>query len=314
MNTSRLLTLRPSRPGKFGLRRPMALVATLAALTLTVAACGSSKPSASSTTTTTEKPLTGSVDVLYAGSLVDLMTNLVGPDLQTATGVSLVGTSGDSGSLANEIKGKVIAGDVFISASAKKDAVLQGAANGNWVTWYVTFASSPLVIGYNAKSKFAADLQSKPWYDVVGQSGFLLGRTDPTTDPKGQLSVEALNDAATQHGQSALSSLATATNNVFAENTLVGRLQAGQLDAGFFYAVEAKAAGIPTVSLPGSTLAAHYTMTILANAAHQPQAVAFIQYLLSSRGAAELAKAGLTISRPLQVTGQAPSDLTNTLY
>jgi len=51
---------------------------------------------------------------------------------------------------------------------------------------------------------------------------------------------------------------------VFPEETLVGRLQAGQLDArAFFYANEAKEAGIPTVTLGAIQLAATYTVTVL---------------------------------------------------
>ena len=50
-------------------------------------------------------------------------------------------------------------------------------------------AASPLVLGYNPSSKFAQALRTKPWYDVIDQPGFLIGRTDPTTDPKGVLAV-----------------------------------------------------------------------------------------------------------------------------
>ncbi|HUZ44778.1 MAG TPA: substrate-binding domain-containing protein [Acidimicrobiales bacterium] len=256
----------------------------------------------------------GPVDVLYAGSLVALMDNGVGPAFGSSSGYTFIGTSGDSGSLANEIKGKVETGDVYISASAAKDALLEGTANGNWVSWYASFAQSPLVIGYNPKSKFAAQLASKPWYEVVDQPGFLLGRTDPATDPKGKLSVKALDQAATAHHQPALAALATSTSNLFAENTLVGRLQAGQLDAGFFYGVEAKAAGIPTVTLPGSTLAAHYTITVLAHAPHEAGALAFVRYLLEPAGAAELARAGLALTRPIQVSGTPPPSLIDRLY
>src|SRR5665213_3484785 len=149
------------------------------------------------------------------------MNNQVGPAFGTATGYTFVGTSGDSGSLANESKGKVETGDVFVSASPAKNALLEGAANGNWVSWYATFAVSPLVIGYNPKSRFAAQLATKP-----------------ATDPKGALAVQALDRAASAHDQPALAQAATSTANVFAENTLVGRLQAAQLDAGFFYGVE----------------------------------------------------------------------------
>jgi len=256
----------------------------------------------------------GPVDVLYAGSLVNLMDKLVGPGFGRASGCTLVGTSGDSGALASEIKAHVETGDVYISASPVQNTRLEGAVNGRWVSWYATFATSALVIGYNPKSSFAGQLAAKPWYDVVDQPGFLLGRTDPVTDPKGQLAVEALDQAAGTHHHPGLARLAASTSDVFAENSLVGRLQAGQLDAGFFYRVEAETAGIPTVSLPGSSLAAHYTITVLANAAHPSGAIAFVRYLLGPSGAADLARAGLAVSRPIGVIGTPPVSLEDVLF
>jgi ABC-type molybdate transport system substrate-binding protein len=65
-----------------------------------------------------------------------------------------------------------------------------GAANGNYASWYLGFARTEMVIGYNSNSKFAADFQAagngtKPWYQVLEEPGLRLGRTDPLLDPKG---------------------------------------------------------------------------------------------------------------------------------
>jgi len=311
MHSSRLHGLGGQRACRYRLR------AAAAGLALVTGACGASTArtaSSTSTSPTTTARGSGPVEVLYAGSLLSLMDNRVGPGFAKASGYSLVGTSGDSGSLANEIKAKVETGDVYISASPAKNALLEGAANGRWVSWFATFATSALVIGYNPRSKFAAQLATRPWYEVVDQPGFLLGRTDPATDPKGGLAVEALNQAAAAHQRPALAGLAGSTSNVFAENTLVGRLQAGQLDAGFFYGVEATTAGIPTVSLPGSSLAARYTITVLAHAAHPIGALAFVRYLLGPAGAADLARAGLVLSRPIGVSGTPPPSLEGALF
>ncbi len=84
----------------------------------------------------------------------------------------------------------------FVSASPNADTKLIGASNGNWVRWYVEFGTTPLEIGYNPNSRFATALKTEPWYKVVTQPGFLLGRTDPATDPKGALAVTAIKRAA----------------------------------------------------------------------------------------------------------------------
>jgi molybdate/tungstate transport system substrate-binding protein len=248
---------------------------------------------------------TGPVDVLSAGSLLDLMQMQIGPAFTEATGYTLNNTSMGSDALASGIKGGTLQGDVFISASPAVNAELEGAANGNWVSWYAEFASSPLVLGYNTGSKFAQALKAKPWYDVIDQSGFLIGRTDPATDPKGVLAVTALDQAARKHHLPALSTIATSTSNVFPEQTLVGQLQAGQLDAGFFYGVEAASAGLKTVPLTGTNLAGDYTVTILNKAPDQPAARAFVKYLLSKAGQRILKKNGITSIVKPKVSGKA---------
>jgi molybdate/tungstate transport system substrate-binding protein len=242
------------------------------------------------------------------------MQKVFGPGFQTSTGYSITGYSAGSKALATDIKGKVYQGDVFISASPKVNATLEGAKNGNWVSWYATFATAPLVIGYNPGSKFANDLKAKPWYQVITEPGFKLGFTDPATDPKGGLVAEALTGTAKAKNLPALTAIENDKGDVFPEETLVGRLQAGQLDAGFFYTSESTSGNIPTVPVTGEDLKATYTVTILANASHEAAAEAFITYLLGPAGQADLAKAGFTLTTPVKVTGTGvPSSLSSVL-
>ena len=252
----------------------------------------------------------GPVDVLYAGSLVDIMQNQIGPAFQKATGYSVSGISAGSKDLASEIKGKVHVGDVFISASPKVNASLEGTKNGDWVNWYLTFATSELVLGYNANSKFANDIKTKPWYEVITEPGIRVGFTDPATDPKGELVAEALADTAKSKNLPALTTLAADKSDVFPEETLVGRLQSGQLDAAFFYTIEANAAKIPTVPLTGVDLKATYTITILNNAPHEAGAEAFVSYLLGPDGLATLSEDGFKLVTPPTLSGSGlPSSL-----
>ena len=236
----------------------------------------------------------GPVDVLYAGSLLDLMQNQIAPAFHRATGYTVVGIANGSTALAAEIKGGTEVADVFVSASPKVNHELEGAANGNWISSYRVIGRSPLVLGYNPSSTFAAALRTTPWYDVVGRHGFLLGRTDPSSDPKGVLAVTALREAARHYDRPALAALATSRSNVFTETSLVGELDAGQLDAGFFYAVEASAAHLKTVALVGTHLAGTYTAAVVNRAPHRAAARAFVAFLLSAQGRAILRSHGIT--------------------
>ncbi|HXZ99619.1 MAG TPA: extracellular solute-binding protein [Candidatus Binatia bacterium] len=244
----------------------------------------------------------GTVSVLYAGSLVNLMENDLGPAFSKATGYTYQGYGAGSDELVSDIKGKVKTGDVFISANPSVNQGLEGTANGGYVSWYSTFAQAPLVLGYNPKSRFAADFRSEPWYQVVTQPGILVGRTDPVLDPKGKLTSEAVGDAATLLGMPSLNS-ALSSWPVFPEETLVGRLEAGQLDAGFFYSFEATAQSIPTVSLSPIGLMATFTVTTLNNAPNPQGAEAFVSYLLGPSGRAVLQKEGVQL---LQTTLSGP--------
>jgi molybdate/tungstate transport system substrate-binding protein len=157
------------------------------------------------------------------------------------------------------------------------------------------------VIGYNRKSKFAHDLETMPWYKVAAMPGFKLGRTDPKIDPKGVLADDALTQAAKTYNEPALAAMEKSSSEVYPEQTLVGRLQAGQLDAGFFYGVEASAAKIPTVSLGTIKLSASYTISILNNAPHVAGAEAFVSWLFGSQAAPLLMKEGITPLRPTPI-------------
>jgi molybdate/tungstate transport system substrate-binding protein len=258
----------------------------------------------------------GTVNVLYAGSLVNLMEHGVGPAFDKASGDQFQGYAGGSVGLANQIKGKLRRGDVFISANPKVNDGLTGAANGGWVSWYVTFAQSPLVIGYNASSKFAADFKTKPWYQVLMEPGIKIGRTDPKLDPKGALTLTLMKQAETFYKSPGLSQkVLGAPDNpaqVLPEETLVGRLQSGQLDAGFFYSTETSDAKIPALSLPpGITPKAVYTVTVLHDAANATGADQFVAYLLGSDGQNLLKEHGLTPQK-MAISGDAsvvPQDI-----
>lgn len=251
----------------------------------------------------------GSVNVLYAGSLVNLMEHGVGPAFEKATGDQFQGYGGGSVGLANQIKGKLRKADVFISANPKVNDSLTGAANGGWVNWYIAFAQSPLVIGYNPSSKFAADFKSKPWYQVLLEPGIKIGRTDPKLDPKGALTVTLMQQAQTLYKDPDLSQkVLGAPDNpaqVLPEETLVGRLQSGQLDAGFFYSTESSDAKIPAIALPAQiTPKAVYTVTIVNEAPNAAGAERFVAFLLGPDGRSILKEHGLTLQK-LAISGDS---------
>jgi molybdate/tungstate transport system substrate-binding protein len=300
-------------------RRPTltaaAALATAGALTaLALAGCGSatetggapatggptstSGTSPTGGTTSTRAADKGAVSALYAGSLEDFIEEDLGPAFTKATGFGFEGFGGGSEELVAQLKGGVRRGDVFLSAAPSADAELQGKSNGDRVSWYSTLAVSALVLGYNPHTALGRELaRGVPWYEAIARQGVLVGRTDPKLDPKGRLTVEAIDAAAGRLRDSALTR-ALKGFPVFPETALVGRLQSGQMEAGFFYAVEAAAAKFPTVSLAPIDRYAQYTITILEGQTDPRGSEAFVRYLLSPQRAGELKRSGLVAIKP----------------
>ena len=89
--------------------------------------------------------------------------------------------------------------------------------------------------------------------------GVKIGRTDPAKDPKGALTVEFLKKA----DKPELAKLVLDHSSVLPEETLVQKIQAGELDVGFFYSVETTDAGLTAIELPAAiTPKAIYTLRI----------------------------------------------------
>ena len=89
------------------------------------------------------------------------------------------------------------------------------------------------------------------------------------------------------------------------EETLVGRLQSGQLDAGFFYSTETSDLKIPSIRpAPELQAKASYTLTILGDAPNSAGATRFVDFLLSAKGRELLKEHGVDVIKPA-ITGNA---------
>lgn len=199
------------------------------------------------------------VSVLYAGSLATVMENGLGPAFARANGYEYQGEAQGSLGGARMIHDKLRTPDVFISADPSvNEKVLMGSQNGNLVTWFLTLASSQLVLAYNPGSKFvdkfkAAEAGTLPWYEVLKTPGLRFGRGDPRTDPKGYRTLFLFELAGKHYHRTDLPGLLGDPINpdqVFPETVLLARVQSGQFDAGIFYKHEVVAHKLPFVSFP----------------------------------------------------------------
>jgi molybdate/tungstate transport system substrate-binding protein len=197
--------------------------------------------------------------VLYAGSLATVMENGLGPAFSKKFDIEYKGEAQGSLGAARMIHDHLRSPDVFISADPSvNESVLMGAANSNLVTWFVTLASSQLVLAYNPNSPFADKFKAAaanqiPWYEVLSTPGLRFGRGDPTIDPKGYRTLFLFDLAAKHYQKPDITRLIGDPMNpeqVLPEVALLARVEAGQFDAGIFYRHEVVAHKLPYVTFP----------------------------------------------------------------
>jgi len=331
-----------------GKRRWGAGLVSVVAAAVSLAACGAGTPAPGAGSAPAHRRA-GTADVAYAGSLQLLNAQTIGPAFTRATGYAYEGRGGGSFGLSQEIRSGEISPDVFESIGAAPITAL-GSARARW---YVQFAASPLVVVYNPHSRFAGELAAiargtrplRDLFSLMEEPGFLLGRTNPGTDPQGQAFYEMVELARTKLGlpSDTVAKVLGAIDNpsqVFAETALDARLEAGQLDAASAFLSQAVQLHLPYVALPAtidfgapSDAAAYATASLtLADGtvvsgvplvvdittlgtSDAGAAGAFIAYVLSAPGRRAFERAGYELLTP-RVLGDAaavPSEVRRAL-
>jgi molybdate/tungstate transport system substrate-binding protein len=278
-----------------------------------------------------------SVQVAYAGSLAYLMDQVVGPHFHKATHLVYQGRGGGSFAIAQEIRSQTIAANAFLSIGTAPFSVI-----ANRVPWTVTFATAPLVLAYNPKSRFAPALEAiatgrKPFRDlfaVLSKPGFHLGRTNPATDPQGRAFYLMVVLAQKIYGLPAdtVSRVVGTPENahqIFSETGILTQLQSGNLDAASAFLPEvlerhmAYVPLAPTIdfgdpnyigvyreahaAIPGVGQVTGSLLTVAAAAIQGPgykRGVRFLEFALSPQIKADWVQNGYTWL-PFQFTGLA---------
>ena len=276
-------------------------------------------------------------NVVYAGSLQFVNNEEVGPAFEKATPFRYQGQGGGSFGMAQEIKSKTLAPNVFESIGYAPIQVIEPKDTN----WAIAFAASPLVVAYSPTSRYAAELNAirakkrplKDLFTLMATTGFHLGRTNPNTDPQGQafymmveLAVKHYHLPAGTVGQI----LGTLENSkeVYSEEGILTLLQSGGLDASSAFLSEALQRHLDYITLPtwmnfsspressvyrsasvtlsdGKTISGQpLTVDITTVGTPGKASVGFIKFLLSAEGSAIMRKAGYQVFPP-EVIGSA---------
>lgn len=276
------------------------------------------------------------VCVMYAGSLVKMFEDIVGPAFQNETGYKLIGEGKGSLQVANLIRDGFRSPDVFVSAGTIpiKELIDNVPALADW---FFEFGSAEMVISYSPNSPYFDDLEKArkgeiPWYDVVSKTSFNFGRTDPELDPKGYYGIITAGLASIYYNDSSIKERMFGENRnpkqIFPEEILKAVLEIGQLDAVVAYKHEAISRGLPYITLPVEINLSDpeysdfykqanyilqsdqkviygepvfFSITIPKNVKNLDGAISFVNFVLSNNGSQLLASQGLN---SINVTSQ----------
>ncbi|MGH7188174.1 MAG: extracellular solute-binding protein [Acetobacteraceae bacterium] len=194
----------------------------------------------------------GSVRVAYAGSMGVVMDRHLGPAFAKTNDVIYQGIGQGSYALARLIAGRQLEADVFVAITPGPAMVLLKAG---LIAQAVPVASTAMVIAYSPKSRFARTFAGgEAWWRVLESPGLRFGRTDPSTDPQGRNIIFTMLLAERYYHQPDLAAriLGPVVNHaqIFAEASILSRLEAGQLDASSAYQSAAISHRLPFVRLP----------------------------------------------------------------
>ena len=325
-----------------------ALVATGCSSSSSSAAASSSSPAASASASSADGGIgqvSGQANVAFAGSLLTLNNKMVGPEFTKATGGSYTGQGAGAIGLGQEIASGEITPNVFESIGPTPITNLEP----KFTSWYVSLAAAPIVVAYSPKSKYGAEfakiaagkLPMSDLFEAMAQPGFILGRTDPNTDPQGQAFYEMVEQAQSYYhlpAGTAAKILGPLDNSkqAYEETSLESFLQSGQLDAASAYRSVAIQDGLSYINLPdvlnfgepslASTYAKYTVKLSNGTTAHgvptavyatvigttdSAAAAAFVAYQLLPSVRAQWQAAGYTLVTPQIYGTGAPAAVTN---
>ncbi|MCK5840848.1 MAG: tungstate ABC transporter substrate-binding protein WtpA [Candidatus Sabulitectum sp.] len=225
--------------------------------------------------------------------------------------------------------------DVMASADYR---VIDYMLIDQYTDWNCVFATNQMVLCYVPDSRFASEVNSDNWFEILGRDGVQWGHSDPNADPCGYRTLLTLQLTESYYQQDGLyEELISGRNeaNIRPKSVeLISLLQSGHLDYAFEYLSVAVQHNLDYIELPadvnlgnpdmaefyatvstevagsqpGSTRTVTgapiaYGVTILRDAPNLEAAEALVAFLLSSDGGlAVLAEMGQPPFSPVRVS------------
>jgi molybdate/tungstate transport system substrate-binding protein len=212
--------------------------------------------------------------------------------------------------------------DIMASADYK---VIDKLLIPQYADWNIRFATNQLVLCYTDKSRYAGEVNSKNWYEILQRQKVVWGHSDPNLDPCGYRALMVLQLAEKYYKQPGLYEKLLANRpeeNIRPKSVeLVSLLQTGNMDYAWEYLSVAVQHGLKYVLLPDEINLGNYQfddfysqavvkvtgkkpgtfmemkggsvtygITMIKNAPNREAAIAFLKYLLDPQGGLKVLK------------------------
>ncbi len=303
--------------GKASFARLFWTLTILIAILALVAGCGQTMP----TPPPTESEgggLEGKLVIFHAGSLTVPVDELSKAFQEEHPNVTFETEAGGSRTTARKVSELGRQADLVMSADY---TVIDNLLIPDFADWNVRFARNTMVIAYTDEAKFADEINSDNWYEVLPREGVIYGHSEPDADPCGYRTLMVWQLAEKHYDEPGL--YEKLDENCPPENVrpksveLIALMESGDMDYAFEYRSVAVQHGLNFIELPeeinlsmvehadfysqaevelsgsepGETITTNgkpivYGVTIPNNAPSPDLAVEFVEFLLGPEGQA----------------------------
>jgi molybdate/tungstate transport system substrate-binding protein len=221
------------------------LILALLLVSLMMGACGQAD-----TETEVEPELSGTLQVFHAGSLtvplaeVNEEFNKLYPEVEV-----LAEGAGSATTIRKVIE---LGKECGIIASADY-SLIPDLMYPDYADWYIIFATNQMCLTYTDQSKYADEIDSDNWYEILQREGVTYGRSDPDQDPCGYRTLMVWQLAEKHYNASGLhDKLYEAEGDMMRPKSvdLIALLESGDLDYAFEYTSVAAQHSLRYVELP----------------------------------------------------------------
>ncbi len=190
------------------------------------------------------------IRIIHAGSLSVPVREAADSFQSRNLGVRVLAEAWGSKAGARRISDLDVPCDVFISADYN---VIDQFLIPDHASWNISFAGNEMSIVYNSRSRYADEIYTGNWYEVLLRDDVIYGRSDPDSDPCGVRSVFVTQLAELLCDEPGLSErLLSGHRNMIRpkETDLLALLEKNALDYIFIYRSVAEQHGLRYVVLP----------------------------------------------------------------